>query len=79
MAAEVTIRFFGGAARAAGASQCRLHAATVGDVRAHLSASPELAKVCAVSSFLLDGVLAADETTLSDGAVVDVLPPFAGG
>jgi molybdopterin converting factor small subunit len=79
MAAEVTIRFFGGAARAAGAGERRLHAATVGAAREHLSASPELAKVCAVSSFLVDGVLAGDDTALHEGAVVDVLPPFAGG
>jgi sulfur-carrier protein len=79
MAAEVTIRFFGGAARAAGASQRRVYAATVGDVREHLSVNPDLAKVCAVSSFLVDGALAVDETVLPDGAVVDVLPPFAGG
>jgi molybdopterin synthase sulfur carrier subunit len=79
MAAEVTIRFFGGAARAAGTSERHMQAGTVGAVRAQLSAKPELAKVCAVSSFLVDGARASEDTALHDGAVVDVLPPFAGG
>jgi sulfur-carrier protein len=79
MAAEVTIRFFGGAARAAGVSERRMRAVTVGAVREQLSVSPELAKVCAVSSFLVDGARADEDTELHDGAVVDVLPPFAGG
>jgi molybdopterin converting factor small subunit len=79
MAVEVTIRFFGGAARAAGAAERRLTARTVGEVREQLSVSPELAKVCAVSSFLVDGARASEDTALYEGAVVDVLPPFAGG
>jgi molybdopterin converting factor small subunit len=56
-----------------------MQAVTVGAVREQLSASPELAKVCAVSSFLVDGARAGEDTELHDGAVVDVLPPFAGG
>ena len=76
MAADVTIRFFGGAARAAAAGERRMRATTVGAVREQLSASPELAKVCAVASFLVDGALASDDTALHPGAVVDVLPAF---
>jgi molybdopterin converting factor small subunit len=41
---------------------------------------PELAKVLAVASFLVDGVAWRDrETAVPPGATVDVLPPFAGG
>lgn len=41
---------------------------------------PPLAQVLARSSFLLDGVACPDpDTTVPDGAVLDVLPPFSGG
>jgi molybdopterin converting factor small subunit len=41
---------------------------------------PPLAEVLARSSFLLDGVACPDpDTTVPDGAVLDVLPPFSGG
>ncbi len=32
-----------------------------------------------VSTLLVDGQAADEQTVLPDGAVVDVLPPFAGG
>jgi sulfur-carrier protein len=35
--------------------------------------------VLKVASFLVDGVRADDDTVLPPGAIVDVLPPFAGG
>lgn len=78
-AETVLVRFWAGARRAAGHESEQLLAATVGDVRAQLAARPELAKICAVSSFLVDGQQAADSTRLRAGAEVDVLPPFAGG
>lgn len=40
---------------------------------------PELARVLARCSFLVDEVRASRDTALADGAVIDVLPPFAGG
>jgi molybdopterin converting factor small subunit len=41
---------------------------------------PQLAKVLAVASFLVDGVACRDrEAAVPPGATVDVLPPFAGG
>jgi sulfur-carrier protein len=38
-----------------------------------------LDKVLPMASFLIDGVRAADDTSITAGAIVDVLPPFAGG
>jgi molybdopterin converting factor small subunit len=38
-----------------------------------------LAALSEVASFLVDSAPSSDATTLPDGAVVDVLPPFAGG
>jgi molybdopterin converting factor small subunit len=51
----------------------------VGELRDRLGERPDLAKICVVASFLVDGEQAGDSTALHDGAVVDVLPPFAGG
>jgi molybdopterin synthase sulfur carrier subunit len=77
--AEITVRFWAGAQRAAGHSEESLVADTVGELRAVLAARRELRPVCEVASFLVDGVQAGEEMGLFDGAVVDVLPPFAGG
>jgi molybdopterin converting factor small subunit len=79
MRAEVTVRFWAGARRAAGHAEEQLSASDLLDLRAQLATRPELAKVCAVASFLVDGQRVADDTTLPAGATVDVLPPFAGG
>ena len=76
---SVLVRFWAGAQRAAGHDQERLTAATLGEVVRILAARPELTKVCAVASFLVDGQQAGRDTFLHDGAEVDVLPPFAGG
>jgi FMN reductase len=77
--AEVTVRFWAGARRAAGHEQETLTAATVGELRALLAARPALTRLCAVASFLVDGQQAGEATPLHHGASVDVLPPFAGG
>jgi molybdopterin converting factor small subunit len=79
VAATVTVRYWAGAQRAAGRETEQLTAATVGELRAVLAARPELTKVAAVASFLVDGQQAGDTTALHEGAEVDVLPPFAGG
>lgn len=73
------MRFFGGAARAAGTDERRVDARSVGELRAVLSASAELARVCAIATFLVDGAAAGENTALAPGVTVDVLPPFAGG
>jgi molybdopterin converting factor small subunit len=48
-----------------------------------VSRNPRLRAVLARSSFLIDGVpvglRAPEAVTLSDAAVIEVLPPFAGG
>jgi molybdopterin converting factor small subunit len=77
--AAVTVRYWAGAARAAGTDSESVDAATLGELRDLLSARPPLAAVCRVASFLVDGAQAGPGEPLTPGAVVDVLPPFAGG
>jgi len=49
------------------------------ELRTDLVARPELSRVIATSSFLVDGIAYSAEKAMPDDAVVDVLPPFAGG
>lgn len=79
MPATVTVRYWAGAQRAAGIETERLQADSVGALRAVLAARPALARISEIASFLVDGQQTGDTTALSDGAEVDVLPPFAGG
>ncbi|GAB3442329.1 hypothetical protein GCM10027517_19250 [Phycicoccus ginsengisoli] len=78
---SVTVRYWAGARAAAGA-ECDVvtGCSTVGDaVAAATALRPGLAAVAAVSSLLLDGRAAQRSDPLPVGAVVEVLPPFAGG
>ncbi|MHA3704920.1 MoaD/ThiS family protein [Jatrophihabitans sp. YIM 134969] len=76
----VTVRFWAGARRAAGRAQEQVIAPDLRALRAVLTERPELAAVVAASSLLVDGVApTTDDVPLRPGAVVDVLPPFAGG
>jgi sulfur-carrier protein len=55
---------------------------TAGDLaalRAALGQQPALAPVLEVAALLVDGQTVDEHAPLVDGAVVDVLPPFAGG
>ena len=53
---------------------------TVGALLADLLAdAPDAADVVARCSVLVDGVRADHDAPLTEGAVVDLLPPFAGG
>jgi len=79
MASEVTVRYWAGARRAAGRESERVTAVDVADLRAQLQRRPELAAVLAASSVLVDAVRRAEDQPLEPGAVVDILPPFAGG
>ena len=73
------VRYWAGAKRAAGVEEESVAADTITELRDLLAARPELTKVAAVASFLIDGQQAGEDTVLHDGAEVDVLPPFAGG
>ncbi|MGV8964770.1 MAG: MoaD/ThiS family protein [Cellulomonas sp.] len=81
----VTIRYFAGAAAAAGREEERVTlppGSTVADALAGAGArrGPALARVIAASSVLVDGVhQSAGEATLAGAVTLDVLPPFAGG
>jgi len=79
MSASVTVRYFGGAAQAAGAPSGTLCASTVGELQ-DLIASQIGAGVLRQCTLLVDGLPNPPiGTLLVDGTVVDVLPPFAGG
>lgn len=77
-----TVRYFAAAAEAAGTDQEHLVAADLGTLVAGLIErhGAVLADVLARSSLLHEGRYVSDQsTTLAPDAVVDVLPPFAGG
>ncbi|HSF26166.1 MAG TPA: MoaD/ThiS family protein [Actinomycetes bacterium] len=76
-----TIRYWAAAKAAAGLAEEGYDAATLGEAlddaaKAH---GPVLEQVLARCSFLVDGVRADRTVALTDGLVVEVLPPFAGG
>ena len=78
---RATIRYFAGAAEAAGTDEEQLDGATIGEVlaaarRAH---DDRLAEVLERCSVLHAGRYADDDTPVTAGATIDVLPPFAGG
>lgn len=78
--AHVTVRYWAGARAAAGVDADSIDASTVADaiervVERHAALRP----VTAVSTILLDGRPAALDHALAEGAVLEVLPPFAGG
>jgi sulfur-carrier protein len=82
VAGTVTVRYFAGARAAVGVDTEQRSAATLDElVRKLADAHGEgLARVLPACSFLVDGTTTRDRAlVLSPGAVVDVLPPFAGG
>lgn len=84
-AQHVTVRFFASARAATGVDELRLAlpaAASIADALQRLTAAPgqPLEQVLSRCSFLVNAVSTTDRATkLSDGDVVDVMPPFAGG
>ena len=82
---DVEVRYFAAARAAAGVETERVDVppGTTVDVllKTVRAAHPDaLARVLDRCSFLLDEVAVRDrDTPLRDGAVLDVLPPFAGG
>jgi sulfur-carrier protein len=82
--AIVTLRYWAAAKEAAGAAEETITAETLAEALATASGQdPRLRAVLEHSSFLIDGmpvgIRATDTITLSDAAVIEVLPPFAGG
>jgi sulfur-carrier protein len=78
----VTVRFWAGARAAAGRDEQAVEARTLGELLGAIGGNPPLDRVLGASSLLVDGtaVRREDEThPLPAGAVIDVLPPFAGG
>ncbi|WP_336669940.1 MoaD/ThiS family protein [Tsukamurella sp. USMM236] len=77
------IRYFAAARAAAGVPEETVpvpDGATVADVADLLAARhPELGRVLTRCSFLLDEVAVRDVAAPAAGAMLDVLPPFAGG
>lgn len=79
-AATVTMRYWAGAAAAAGVTSETLTADTVGAaLDAAVVRHPGLERVVAVCVCLLDGGRADRDTALAPGATLEILPPFAGG
>ena len=85
--AKVTIRYWAAAKEAAGTAEESVDAMTLRDaldaVIARRRPDTRLATVIARSSFLVNadpvGRAARESIVLDEGAVIEVLPPFAGG
>lgn len=80
----VTVRYFAGAAAAAGVEEEKVEtggATTVAGLLAEVTGRrPALAPVLQVAGVLVDGVSVRDRSAaVPESAIVDVLPPFAGG
>lgn len=80
--AQVTVRYYAGAAAAAGCTDETRDADTIAALIVSIERDHDarLKRVLAIASFLVDGTIASDRTApLTSGSTVDVLPPFAGG
>lgn len=78
----VTVRYFAGARAASGVDTETREAGTLDQLVGQIVADhgERLERVLTACSFLVDGTTTRDRALqLSPGAVVDVLPPFAGG
>ncbi len=78
----VTVRYFAGARAATGVDTETRDAGSLDELVGQIVADHggRLERVLTACSFLVDGTSTRDRTlVLSPGAVVDVLPPFAGG
>ena len=79
---SVTVRYFAGARAAAGVESETRDAGTLSELVGQIleSHGERLERVLTACSFLVDGTQTRDRSlALPSGAVVDVLPPFAGG
>ena len=81
-APTITVRYFAGARAAVGIDTETREAATLADLVGQIvdAHGERLERVLTACSFLVDGTSTRDRAlALAPGAVVDVLPPFAGG
>ena len=83
--AAATIRYFGAARAAAGTAQEKVTVSDAVTIALVLASAverhgPKLAKVLPRCSYLLDAIAVHDTAApVSDGQILDILPPFAGG
>lgn len=85
--ATVTLRYWAALRAAAGESEQQIEAVTLSDaLQVALSAhaeTPRFSSVLGICAIVVDetpvGSLDHSEVSLTDGAVIDLLPPFAGG
>jgi molybdopterin converting factor small subunit len=78
----VTVRYFAGARAAAGVDTEEREAGSLDELVGQIVGAhgEKLERVLTACSFLVDGTTTRDRALqLAPGAVVDVLPPFAGG
>ena len=82
MEGSVTLRFFAGAARAVGTRERAVDVAgptPLGDLVEALEVDPEGRRVLRLCTWLVDTRPAERDEVVPPGAIVDALPPFAGG
>lgn len=81
--ARGTVRYWAAAKEAAGVAEEPFSAETLGELITQIARNPRIEQVLRRSSFLIDGAPAGTRDpaaiNLPEGAVVEVLPPFAGG
>jgi molybdopterin converting factor small subunit len=75
----VTVRLFAAAREAAGSERLEIPAGPVHEGLLDLGLGERFAKVLGVCTLVSDGYRLGEGDAVADGAVVDVLPPFAGG
>ncbi|GAA0394080.1 thiamine biosynthesis protein ThiS [Acrocarpospora corrugata] len=81
--ARGTVRYWAAAKEAAGVAEEIFDAENLGELVTKITKNPDLARVVVRCSFLVNGDPAGTRdpnlVDLPEGAVVEVLPPFAGG
>ena len=75
------VRYYAGAAAAAGRPEEKVQATDLAELRAALVErhGARMERILAASSLLVEGVVARGDVDLPAGCTVEVLPPFAGG
>ena len=78
--AQVRVRFWAGARAAAGVEETSVPPGSLAEVLDAVAARfPDLAPLLPLCSLLVDGRRLSSEASLGPDALVEVLPPFAGG